>query len=825
MNKYPSSSRGPRFRPRRRWLCALLRLALMLLVIVLACAAVLLTGSRARQDGELKVVGLDNPVSIARDAQGTVTLQGNSREDVSFALGYAHAQERYFDMDLMRRLPAGELSELVGAAALDTDLNHRRHRLRAVAEAAYAALPPEQKRLVDRYCDGVNAGLADLRVRPWEYIVLGTRPQPWRPEDGFLVIAAMYLDLNSDGRNERELQIAQMRAALPRMLVDFLLAPDPDWEAPLQGEPSHPPAIPDASVFDLRANPASPHVASLDPATLQHVLAAVDDERRPGSNSFAVAGKLTANGAAILANDMHLGLRVPDIWFRVQLRYPDPTAPNGQRDANGVSLPGTPALVVGSNGQIAWGFTNSYGDWADWVRVQRKPDDAGQYKVPEGWAKIETHDEIIRIKGQPSHTLKVEDTRWGPIMSSDIDGTPLALAWIGDLPRAYNLGLMQLEHATNMHDALSLSPTMGMPPQNLLVADGNGHIGWSIAGNSIPLRSGFDPQVPADWSVTDTSGAGVGWQGWAAPAQYPRIEDPADGRLWTANNRTVDGDALALLGNGGHDLGARAQQIRDDLRARNSFAPGDLLSVQLDDRALLLARWQRLLQDTLAGNHDPALEPLHQLTAAWRGRADPDSVDYRLVRAFRTEVHDAVLAPFAARVKQKYPDFAWPGLGDPEAAVWALLRERPTQLLDPQYPDWNTLLLASAKRVVDELGSQPGGLAARSWGEINRTAIHHPLSRALPGFVGHFLDMPDQPVPGDHNMPRIGAPGFGASERLDVIPGREAESLLHMPGGQSDHPLSPYYGAGNEDWLQGRPTPLLPGPTQHTLTLRPESSR
>jgi len=791
----------------------LTRFLLSALAVLLAIAFIagwwLLAGSRARLDGTRQATGLGAPVSIGRDALGTATIEGDNRTDISYALGYVHAQERFLEMDLMRRLSAGELSALVGPAALKTDLNHRRHRLRAVAEAALAQLPPERRQQLDRYSDGVNAGLADLRTRPWAYLLLGTQPQAWRPEDSMLVIAAMYLDLNSDGRNKRELDMARMRAALPEPLVDFLLAPDPDWEAPLQGRLSRPPVIPGAAVFDLRRHePTQPSPA------LAAALAPALDAPRPGSNNFAVAGKLTGSGAAMLANDMHLGLRVPNIWFRARLRYPDPAAPDGQRDINGVSLPGTPAIVVGSNGQIAWGFTNSYGDWLDWIRVQRDPADPARYKVPDGWATIETHEEHIQVKGQPDTILVVESTRWGPIMGKDSDGTPLALAWIADRPRAYNIELMQLEHTPDVAAALALAPHLGMPPQNLLVADRAGNIGWTLAGNSIPLRVDIDPLLPSDWSQP-----GSGWQGWATPAQYPRLENPADGRLWTANNRTIGGNALALLGNGGHDLGARAQQIRDDLRGRASFTPGDLLDIQLDHRAIFLARWQRLLQDSLDDNTDPQLQLLRQLTANWRGRADVDSVDYRLVRAFRTRVSAAVLAPFVARVKQHDPDFDWPGENSAEAAVWTMLRQQPAHLLDPAYSDWRTLITTAAQQVADELGEQPGGLAARSWGERNRTAIRHPLSAALPGWLAQFINMPDQPIPGDNNMPHVAAPGFGASEHLAVAPGHETDGILNMPGGQSGHPLSPFFGAGHSDWVAGRPTPLLPGPTRHELRL------
>lgn len=767
---------------------------LLLVVLVVAGGYAALAGSLARLDGTLALAGPSAPVTLTRDARGTLTVQAANRRDAAWALGFAHGQDRFFQMDLLRRVAAGELAALVGEKAVDVDMRHRVHRLRAVAEAAYEFLPADQRATIDAYRDGVNAGLAKLRVRPWEYLLLRQAPKPWQSEDTLLALGAMYLDLNEDGTNGRELGLLRLRAVLPAALTDALAAPDPTWEAALDGSRSPGITLPGADVFDLRTQP---RVAS--------AAAHVPTDVLPGSNSFAVAGSLTDSGAALVADDMHLGLRVPDIWFRARLRFPDATAPGGMRDLNGVTLPGTPALVAGSNGQVAWAFTNSYGDWMDFVRVVRDKADPARYATPEGNAAFDVHDELIEVAGGTARHLRVEDTQWGPVVAADADGIPLALSWIAHRPDAFNLGIMGLERATDVASALDVGPRAGMPPQNLLVGDRAGHVGWTLIGNAIPLRTSGTP----------------GWSGFADATRYPRLVDPADGRLWTANNRTVGGDALALLGNGGHDLGARAQQIRDDLRAREHFVPGDMLAIQLDDRAVFLSRWNNVLQATLARTKDGSLDPLRRATAAWTGHAAVDSVDYRVVRTFRQNVRDLVLAPFIARARARFPDFAWPRGATAEGAIWKMLVERPANLLDPKWATWDDLLAAAARKTMDNLATGPGGIEARTWGEQNTARIAHPLSAALPGFLAHYLDMPAEPLPGDTDMPRVQAPAFGASERFAIAPGHEDESYLEMPGGQSGHPLSPFHGAGHDEWVQGHLTPLLPGPTQHTLLITP----
>jgi penicillin amidase len=795
-----------------RWIRRIIIALIVIVAVTFALGWRLLAGSRPQADGQVSLKGLSAPVTIVRDAGGVPAITAHNRRDLAYALGFVHAQERFFQMDLERRVAAGELAALVGPKALPLDENHRKHRFRALAMRELALASPANRKLMDAYTAGVNAGLAHLPVRPWEYLLLGQKPAPWTDADTILTIDAMAFDLNQDGDDPRELNIARLRAVLPRALADFLLAPSPRWEAPMQGGPSPAVPMPNSSVFDLRAVAAS----KLALAGGMHSIARSDAENHGiGSNGSAVGGTLTG-GAALLANDPHLHLRVPNIWYRAQLRYPDPANSKQMLDLNGVTLPGAPAMVIGSNGHIAWGFTNSEGDWMDWVRVNVDPADPSLYKTPNGWTKFAMHDEVIHVHGAADVHVNVKDTIWGPVMGTAPDGTPLAMAWTAQDPRAVNLNLMHLETATTVAQALAIGPAIGIPPQNLVVADAQGHVGWTIAGSVIPIRAGFDPSAPADWSQ-----AGTGWIGYATPAQDPRIENPPNARIWTANQRIVSGADLTLIGDGGYDQGARAQQIRDDLAARNHFTPRDMLDIQLDDRALFLARWQTLLLGVLDATHDPQLAALKPFVQDWQARAAAGSVGYRIVRRFHDKVRENVLAPFAARASAKWPDFDWPTPAVGEYATWTMVTQKPAWLLDPKYKDWDALLAASAREVADELAKVPGPLAGKTWGRYNAAQINNPLSTVLPTWLARFIDMPHDPLPGDNDMPLVLHPKFGASMRMDVQPGDEAHGILEMPAGQSDNPLSPWFGQGHEAWVHGKPTPLLPGPAKYHLTLVP----
>jgi penicillin amidase len=577
------------------------------------------------------------------------------------------------------------------------------------------------------------------------------------------------------------------------------------------GAPHGDAVLPDAATLDLRRLPAPAHPRAL----------ALRDTplRDVGSNNFAVGGRLTADGRAILADDMHLTLRAPNIWFRVRLRYPVADAPGGRVDLNGLSLPGLPGIIVGSNGHVAWGFTNSYISTFDWRVVHPCAQPGNTACTP-----VRRAHETIAVAGQSPVSFDVEDTDWGPILEHRRNGDALALRWAAHLPNALNLGIGDFAKAADLPALLAAADRTAVPTQNLLAVDSAGHIAWRWLG-PIPARAPGCAPAAAPLRPNGTPSATTGTPScppWLlATNQATTLLDPPSARLWTANARVVDDALLARTGNGGYAFGARARQIRDDLFARQRFGERDLLSIQLDDRAVFMQRWWRLLQDTAAEARTPALQALAAAGAHWDGHAAPASVSYRVARAWRIAVNarllDGLTAPAQVALSR---DFEPPDLPQFEGVAWPLVTQRPDHLLPRRYPSWNTLFEDAAVQVRDEL-AKDGPLAQRTWGQRNTLHICHPLARALPALAAQLLCMPAEPVAGDSNVPRVTAPDFGASERLVVAPGHEADAFLHMPGGQSGHPLSPYWGAGHEDWVRGTPTPLLPGPAEHTLRLTP----
>lgn len=773
---------------------------------------ILLRGSLAQLDGVAPLAGLSAPVIVERDVLGIPTIRGESRLDVARATGFVHAQERFFQMDLLRRTAAGELAAVLGPAVLHLDRTNRVHRFRHRAQHVLTTASAEERALIAAYTAGANAGLAALSAPPFEYLLLRATPEPWRPEDTPLVIYAMILDLQG-WQWPRESARGVLRDTLPPELATFLDPSGTEWDTPLQGEPFPAPSSPGPEVFDLR-HPRSPRPLAEEESGARAKSSTQFAEPLSGSNNWAVAGQLTTHGGALLANDMHLALRLPNIWYRAALIYPD--GRSGENRIDGVTLPGTPAIVSGSNGHIAWGYTNSEGDWADLVELEPATDGEG-YQTPDGPRAFIRTREMLEVKSGPAETLDILETVWGPVVDRDHRGQRRALRWVAHDARAVNLGLLALERADTLETALDIVNRAGAPAQNVLLASADGRIAWTLSG-PIPHRFGHDGRRPASWANSQR-----GWSGWLEPAEYPRIVDPPSGRLWTANNRVVDGEWLNIVGDGGYALGARARQIRDGLLERNPFGERDFLNLQLDDRALFLGRWRELLLATLtldAVRAGGRRDELRRTVADWGGRAAVDSVGYRAVRTFRLKVWERAFMPLTTACRQADPRFDYGLLRQSEGPLWQLISQRPPHLLDPRYANWPALLLDAADATLAELTADGRPLAAHTWGDHNQIHIQHPFSRFLPG-LSRWLDLPAQALPGDLYMPRIQTLDSGASERLVVAPGREPAGILHLPGGQSGHPLSPFYQAGHAAWAKGEPLPLLPGPAAHRLRLEP----
>lgn len=784
-----------------------------------AAGWLMLRASLPQLEGEATLPGLGAAVQVQRDAEGVPTIRARSARDLAYALGFVHGQERFFQMDLQRRAPAGELAALLGPKALETDRKLRPHGLRAVAEGVVQAATEDERALLAAYAAGVNAGLGSLHARPFEYLLLGQQPRPWQPADTVLTVHAMFLTLqDSEGNVER--QRAAIHEALPE-LEAFLFSPAGPWQAPLFGAPLPDVAVPAGAVdARLAALPQEP-AAAAKMAAAWPLAKSEDLDSVVGSNNWALSGKHTANGAALVADDMHLAFRLPHIWFRARL---ETLGANGQVESavTGVSLPGTPMVVAGSNGHIAWGFTNSNVDTTDAVILVPDPANPSNYLTAGGSRPLVKHTETLEARGGTAEQVEVVNSDFGPVMGRDASGRAIAVQWVPHFVSGTNLHAVAMASAKSVSEALAVARGSGIPAQNLTVGDSGGDIAWTVMGQ-VPQRRAPPLEVPR--LSTDPAAA---WVGVGPPPEALARLNPADGRIWTANARVggVDADALPAadraavaayqsIGGSRFDRGARNRQIRDDLSKLEAAKPADFLAIHLDDRAVFLARWQPVALEVA----DIAKVPMadRALLAQPFSHAATDSVSYRLVRAFQREATKAVWSVLTAPAAAKAGELELKPPPEFEGALWQLVGNEGA----PRDPRWNAVLATALSTALANEAKDCGGtLAGCTWGRLNTVRFRHPLSAAVPG-LGWLVDLPDRSLPGDSDLPRVQRPAHGASERFAVSPGHESEGYLQVPGGNAGHPLSPYHGAGHAAWERGDPVPFLPGAPRWTLTLKP----
>ena len=749
-----------------RWIKnSVILLIVACLLIAIACYSILYL-SLPKFDGEQTVDGIHHTVTINRDDHGVPVIIGNSRSDVAFATGYLHAQERFFQMDLSRRNAAGELSEIFGNIALKLDKQQRRHRFRKVATEAIDLLPSKQKAILKAYTNGVNTGLRDLHTKPFEYWLLGVKPKPWKMQDSLLTVFSMYLELN-DSQGKLDETKGLIKQLSSQKVLDFISPHKTRWDSPLIEDGYQKPGIPGKEDIDLRALPDDLYT---------HLTGKLIPDGYLGSNNFAVSGKVTESGHSIVEDDMHLGLRVPTVWYRAQLNYPvNVLKPKEQIiKVTGITLPGVPNIVVGSNGYVAWAFTNSYGDWVDLIKLNITGD---TYLTNQGKAHFQTWYTTIDVKDEPSIEMKYQSTRWGPVKPSNLTTDSYATAWTAYNPKSTNLNSIELEGARNIHQAIKIANKSGIPPQNFTVGDNKGNIGWSIAG-IIPKRAKIDSTIPIPYQIADKH-----WQKLLPLSEYPKVINPLSERLWTANARVASGEDLEKIGDGGYALGPRQKQIRDGLLNINQFNEKNLLNVSLDDRALYMGNWRKLILHTLSQknlkNH-PERGAFLDYVKHWSGRAETDDVGYRLIREFHDTLNLTVIQSIGRYLLNRQtnqvrnlPDTWIQGANHEREMLLRLYEEKPLNWLSPKYDSWNQLFLKTIDNVITKIAKQHNldaisAMKLATWGERNTAQINHPLSSAIP-FLGNFLNMPHIPLNGDAYMPKAQRPTAGVSERMIVF--------------------------------------------------------
>ncbi|MCC4797238.1 hydrolase [Enterovibrio norvegicus] len=724
---------------------------------------------------------ISKPTLLRRDELGTAIVHAENRLDASYALGYAHGQDRFFQMDLLRRNAAGELAELFGAAALPLDEKVRFHQLRKRSQKMLAAFPEQQKEMLSVYAKGVNDALAHASFPTFEYLLTQSKRKPWKPEDSLLVVYSMYLDLQGLSI-DRDLVYHAIQQTFGANTLAFLTQTS-EFQAALDGSrlPLKKVSIPELDSIFLKTAMVKP----------------IEKNAEVGSNNWAVSGALTRNGKAMLSDDMHLMLSTPVIWYRAQLNIINDEK---QTQVTGVSLPGVPAIVVGSNNKVAWGFTNSYIDTADWIKLSDKDKtalDAESIPLPNG-----------------EKTFYVEVSHFGPVRR--IDNEKYALTWVGYQDYAINLNLMNLEVANSVSDALAVSKKIGIPAQNMVVTDSRGDIAWQITGAVPDRRKPSD--VPVSSSRFDDA--------WLQQARdLPSRVNPKDQRIWTANSRAVSASQHRRFGDGGYALGARSEQIKARLFEKNVFDIDDFYQIQLDNEALFLTRWQGFLLGVLKTDPDLFSEDIKEIEG-WQGCACADSVGYSLVKRYRDTLIDQLFAPIESQLAAQNLSLALIER-QLEPALWQLVQAQADSWKPLGTANWNVFFTTTyidmrAQLMVDMTGHETGSLKALRWGDVNRLQIQHPFSQQIP-VLSNLLNMPDVEGFGDRFMPAVQGKHFGASQRLIVQPGDEVNGVLTLPGGQSGHPLSPFYRSGFGEYANQESTPFLPGSVLHQIEFIPTS--
>jgi penicillin amidase len=438
--------------------------------------------------------------------------------------------------------------------------------------------------------------------------------------------------------------------------------------------------------------------------------------------------------------------------------------------------------------------------------------------TPKGWIPFANKSEIIKVKDAADIPIELRSTIWGPVSSKPLLGHFVAIKWTALETAAIDLAMLDMDKVATVKEAMTVINQAGGPPQNVVFADRDGHIGWTYMGR-FPNRKGFDGIASRSWAD-----ASISWDGFIPAEQLPRLYDPSDGFIVTANNRTLGRDYPYVMGHN-WALGYRAYRINELLKNSNNITEQSMLQIQLDTRSEFYEFYQQLALKALEPfkDNDGKHNQKGQTLLAWDGYMNADSKGAALLKTFRAKLAEALFAKVVARCKQFDPNFnyAWREM---ETPLRQLLTERPKGVIPAKFKDnWQVFILDTLSEAASDLQNKYPDieLAELNWGTVNRVAQHHPFSKSFP-FLANFLDIGDFESSGCASVcVRVMSNEHGASERLVLAPDQPESGILEMPGGQSGHPFSKHYRDQQLFWQEGKAVPFMPGKFIHTLHFQP----
>jgi penicillin amidase len=788
-------------------------------------------------DGSIAIGGLKDGVIVDRDAWGRPWIRAKSLQDLVTAQGFVMAEDRLWQMDLLRRAVGGDLSEIFGELGLTYDRENRTLGMRHVAERAVEDSSPEIRGLLEAYARGVNENIAERGGKlPIEFVALGYKPRAWTPADTYLISLYMYKTLTSTWKEKLNRQWITEKVGEERARDMFVSDSPLDhfiWNAgaSLPSSVSHVGLLSSTRMPDQRrdADADEPPFVTLAWDAARNFLTQFEAESSEiiGSNNFVVSGAHTASGKPLLANDTHLQLSMPALWYIVHL-----TAPG--LNVEGFALPGAPLVIIGHNERIAWGFTNSNADVEDLYVEKFSAANPLEYSVNSKMLTAEVRREVIHVRGRPDLTLDVVVTRHGPVVHRDPaeqGGRAYALRWTALEPGGLDFGFPLLGEAQDWNSFIETTRHIAGPGQNTIYADVDGNIGFTIAAR-IPVRASGDGALPLPGDADLYE-----WKGYIPFKELPRVENPPDGIIATANARTVGPEYKYYISD--RQAGPyRTARLYELLSGRTGLRAEDCNAIQND----IVSLPNRFLAGALlqtAKTKQPADVRAQRLVAklaGWDARATADSVETSFLEYTRRALFMRLLQPYLGDEVTKYE------LWEPQSVyndVWwrdkvfleNILHTRAAAWLPSGFANYDDLLMASADDAVAALQKQTGQATefGWNWGRLHALDMAHPLGRA--GLLHRLLSIGPYEQGGTIDTVRAMGVGHGPAMRFVADLSNFDQSLMVIPTGESGQYASPYYRDQFAEWFAGRGIPVPytiaaeVGARAHRLTILPAGSR